>query len=356
MKMTAISLAGACAMAPALCAQQVATSVVSLKPTTINMTKPPLGPPYWLEDKAACDGAGNVYARLYGASATQDAKWAGKLPIYEVSSAGGTVGSFRGALAAFSDGRATAAFAGRDGRVYQVVQDRYVDVYVVEFARDGSIKSKTKLEIGSRLQSAYVGHLAVFGSGEYLLGSVVGKNFSTPYMAVFAADGRLVKEVYEPEDEEARQKAELGDLDYAPDHVGNSFSDMGDVAAGSDGNVYVLRRTSRGVLTLVYVVSPKGEVVRKLRIDPGSSDLVARSIRSYGERLAIGFGSRTQSGPYRIKIVDLQGNSVADYSVPYPEPFVGEEGLDLACYDSTGLTLIPDTIQSKAYMLRVKLP
>jgi hypothetical protein len=46
-------------------------------------------------------------------------------------------------------------------------------------------------------------HLAVFKSGEYLVAGLTGKNSHTPFKAVFAADGRLVKKIYEPEDEEA---------------------------------------------------------------------------------------------------------------------------------------------------------
>jgi hypothetical protein len=356
MKATAILLAGACAMGPALCAQQVASPVVSLKTTTVSIATPPMSAPYWLEDNAACDSTGNVYARLYDAPATADSKWAGRLSIRELSPAGTLIGNFR-AADAFPDGKAVGTAVSPNGAVYQVVTGNSgLDVYVVQFAQDGSIKAKTKLADGSRLRGAYIDHLAVFKSGEYLLGSAVGKGFSVPYTAVFAADGRLMKEIYEPEDEEARQKADLGDLDYAPDHVGNRFSSMGDVAAASDGNVYVLRSTPRGSLTLIYVISPAGDVVRKLRINAGDSDLVASSIAAHGERLAIGFGSRTQAGPYRIKIVDLQGNLVADYAVADTEALAKEGGLDLACYDSKGITLVPVAPKSKSYMLRVELP
>jgi hypothetical protein len=63
-------------------------------------------------------------------------------------------------------------------------------------------------------------HLAVFKSGEYLavgLTGTIGENaphLRKPFTAVFAADGRLVKKIYEPEDEDARQCAEGGDPKY----------------------------------------------------------------------------------------------------------------------------------------------
>jgi len=357
MKMPTLLLASLCSTAPALCAQQAAAPVVSLKTTTINLAQPPFAGPYWLQGKPACDAAGNVYTRPSDGATTRDPKRIARLPVQEVNPAGATVRNFRGADA-FPDGWGMGAAVGPDSAVYQIVgANRQADIYVVEYAPDGSVKAKTRLETGLRRQPG-LPDLALFKSGEYLVTGTTGKDghFRTPYTAVFAADGRLVKEIYEPEDEEARQKAELGDLDYAPDRVGNHFVSMGDATTGSDGNVYVLRRTPRGSLTLIYVISPVGDVVRKLRIDAGDNDLVARSIRSYAGRLAVGFGSRTEAGPYRIKVVDLQGSSVADYSVAYPEAFVGDEGLDLACYDSAGLTLVPDSTEFKSYMLRAKLP
>jgi hypothetical protein len=96
----------------------------------------------------------------------------------------------------------------------------------------------------------------------------------------------LVKEIYEPEDEEARLKAENGDTAYTRSNAGNRFVGFGDVAAGSDGNVYLLRGTSPA---LVYVVSPAGQVLRKLHIDPGTPDFVAGEIKLHAGRLAIGF-------------------------------------------------------------------
>jgi hypothetical protein len=360
MKMPAILLAGVCGIAPAVCVQQVGAQAVGLSAITVNVAKPPFDGHYSLQGKPACDGAGNVYTRAYDAATTRDGKRFNQLPIHEVSPNGAPVRDFRVADD-FPDGTAMGMSVGLDGGIYQAVMtNHYADISVEKFAQDGSAKAKTRLEAGSRLHTAdFTGsifHVAVFKSGEYLLNGETGKGAQSPYLAVFGADGHLVKEIYEPEDEEARQKAALGDADYAPDRVGNFFSSLGDVAAGSDGNAYLLRRTPRGSLTLVYVISPAGEVVSKLRIDAGDSDLVARSIRSYAGRIAVGFGSRTHMGPYRVKIVDLQGNSVAEYSLGSNAVFVGDEGLDLACYGAEGLTLVPDRIESKAYMLRAKLP
>ena len=81
--------------------------------------------------------------------------------------------------------------------------------YVVEFAKDGSIKAPVKLQIDFYWAPE---HFAVFASGEYLVVGLTGTiiryggdngrasywpNVSTPFTAVFATDGRLVKKIYD---------------------------------------------------------------------------------------------------------------------------------------------------------------
>ena len=239
-------------------------------------------------------------------------------------------------------------FVDPDGRVYQaaMVGD---DVYVAEFAPDSSVKARTKLQVGSRHFTS-ITRLAVFSSGEYLLVGESGKTGYDPFTAVFAADGRLMKEIYEPEDKDAHQKAETGDKEYvgAAASVGNRFVNMGDVAVGCDGNAYLLYGTSP---TLIYVISPAGAVVRKLRITVDDLDFEAASIKAYARRLAIGF-VRSSDGAISIKVIDLKGNAIGDYRMDA----VGTYSLALACYGSEGLTFIPQFAESKLYLLKTRLP
>jgi hypothetical protein len=145
---------------------------------------------------------------------------------------------------------------------------------VAEVARGSSVKIQNKLQLDFFVD---VTHLAVFKSGEYLVVGLAGSigerapHLRTPLTAVFARDGRLVKKIYEPQDEDARQKAEGSDPKYLRccSDSGNEFVGWNaDVAAGSDGNVYLMHGTSP---PLIYVISPAGDVVRKFRIDPGNS-------------------------------------------------------------------------------------
>jgi hypothetical protein len=129
--------------------------------------------------------------------------------------------------------------------------------------------------------------------------------------------------------------------------MGNTFASMVDIAVGSDGNVYLLHGTSP---TLIYVISPAGAVVRKVRISADDSDLVARSIKAYGGRLAIGFVRPSDAG-VSIKAIDLKGNPIADYRIDA----VGAYSVALACYNSEGLTLVPYFAETNLYLLKAKL-
>jgi hypothetical protein len=353
MKAPSLLLAGMCGLAPMLCAQQDAVPTVSLKAATKIEVRSHRAT---LSGQAMCDDAGNVYIRQQDAQTSPNEL--SRLPIQSITPAGAVEGNFRvrdafPGLGSKQDVSGMGVFVDHAGKVYQAATANDGVYWVVEFARDGAVKAKTKLDTSSH-RSLSLDHLVVFSSGEYLLAGEAGmdRRYSTPFTAVFASDGRLVKEIYEPEDDEARQKAEVGDLDYALNGVGNQFVSLGDAATDSDGNAYLLRHTPRGSPTLVYVISRAGDVVRKLRIEAGDFDLVARGIKSYDGRLAIMLGSRVHTDQYRVKVIDLQGNSIADYA----GPLIGDDTLALACYNSEGLTMVPYFANPELYLLKAKLP
>jgi hypothetical protein len=186
-----------------------------------------------------------------------------------------------------------------------------------------------------------------------LLTGDAGKDRLTPFTAVFAANGRLVKRINEPEDEEARLRS-TPTIKHSRSNGANGITDFvsgGDVAAGPDGNVYLLHGTTS--FALVYVISPAGDVVRKLRIDAGDPELGARSIKAYAGRLAIEFDD-LDAGTHRtlIKVTDLQGNLLADYSLG---PVEGHS-LYLAGYGPGGFTFTPYFHEDKLYLVKAKLP
>ncbi len=227
---------------------------------------------------------------------------------------------------------------------------------MTELADDGSVKAQTKLQVDSYLSAQ---HFAVFKSGEYLVVGFVGTitetapHLRTPFTAVFGADGHLIKKVYEPEDEDARQHAEGSDTKYfrCCSDSGNDFVGLNaDVAAGSDGNVYLLHGVYPQV---VYVISPAGDVIRKFRVDSGNPELTTNSIKFYNNRLAIGFDWSGDAPLSLIKVVDLKGNSIADYEV---REQAGDSSPILACYNSAGFTLVPRGVGNRPYLLTANVP
>jgi hypothetical protein len=293
-----------------------------------------------------CDDAGNVYARPFD---PYDPMSSFQAPLLEVTP-GKAAGSLR-INHSFQSPHAARTFFVRAGEIYVLTGPSYGVNDVVEFVSNGSVK--TQVRLGGLDSGVEVWHLAVFKSGEYLLFGVTGENLRTPFTAVFNADGRFVKKIYEPEDEDARQKAEGGDprYDLCCANSGNAFAfDQADVAAGADGNVYLLHGVSP---PLIYVISPAGEVVRKLRIDAGDPALTANSIRFHAGRLAVGFDWLGHVPQNLIKVIDLKGNSIADYEV---RESAGDSDPILACYGSEGFTLIPRGGDTALHLLTVKLP
>jgi hypothetical protein len=354
--LSALLLAGVCAV-PMLCAQQTVPPVVELKATSKKVDTPmALGSPYVLT--AVCDALGHVYVRLLDKpKADEPLERVTAVPIREITPDAILVKSFRIADA-FPDeapGRTMQGrefFATTNGRVLQVAHV-HGDFFVVEFAQDGSVKGKTKL-LASDLWGASDFRFAAFPSGEYLLTAMTGKDQLTPFTGVFAVDGRLLKKIYEPEDEDARLRSSLYEHRATVTGTrGIDFIESGSAAVGSDGNAYLLHGTSSPAL--IYVISPKGDIVRKLRIDAGDPDLVASSIRSHDKRLAVQFKAQqwwTGTTPSLIKVIDLQGYPIRDYKV---DTGVAGEVSDLAGFDSDGFTFSPDLRGNQAYLIRAKL-
>jgi hypothetical protein len=185
---------------------------------------------------------------------------------------------------------------------------------------------------------------------------------SSNHLAVFAGRFKIARRnriddfrswPEQSEDDDARQKAEVGGEKYALHGIawGNAFVlTQADVAAGPDGNVYLLHGTSPA---LVYVISPAGEVVRKLRIATEDPNREASSIKFYARRLAIGFDWVGNAPRSLIKVTDLRGNSIADYEIGEG---AGDSDPILACYGSKGFTLIPRSAETKLHLREAKLP
>jgi len=360
MRMSTLFKASVCSTATALAIGQSLTPAIHLQPSTRIEVRTTLTSPF--VGDAVSDTAGSVYTRLFeGANAgalDYDA-----LPISEIASDGTLVRSFK-VSQAFLDSEPSrqpgatsnhgifgvATFVTSDGDVFELAGS-HEGIFAVEFAQDGSFKSKVKLETESSMQPW---RLAVFKSGQYLVSGTTGKDHLTPFTAVFSASGRLIKSIYESEDEEARLRSTPGDGGFHPWNVtyGRDFIYMGEVTIASDGNAYLLHGGNS--IGLVYGISPQGEVLRKLRIDTEDSDMVTRSIRSYENHLAIEFEKHVgDSVQNLIKLTNLMGDPIADYSVDA----VGRDLMFLAGYGPRGFVFKPaKDNDKKLYLITVKVP
>jgi hypothetical protein len=290
---------------------------------------------------AMCDEGGNLYDRP---PFDENGQWT---EIQKITADAQLVGKFH----AESD-----LFFVEHNNIYVLAGTRPWGVVVVKLGQDGSVESQAKLQLDSFV---HVTHFAVFESGEYLVVGLAGTiterspHLRTPFTAVFASDGHLVKKIYEPDDEEARQHAEGSDSRYSRccSESGNEFVGWNsDVTSGLDGNVYVLHGVSP---QLVYVISPAGEVIRKFKVDSGNPSLSANSIKFYQGRLAIGFSWLGDEPKTLIKVVDLNGKALADYEIVEK---AGDSDPVLACYNSSGFTLLPRWVGNKPYLLTAKVP
>lgn len=336
-KLPAMLLAGACGVASSLCAQQLATGpVASLKPA--GKIELPLTRSMQTAEQTKCGSAGNVYARFSDVSILGVPSEA---PIQQIT-AHGTMGhSFQFTSHAGEVIPTRGIFASSEGEVYVLVDGQ--QPLVVQFAKDGRVESKTMLETGVNVS---LWHVAVFPSGGFLVAGLTGTDGRTPYTAVFDVNGKLVKRIYEPEDEDARGKAEIGDIRFTHNsNWGNVFAERGDVTIGSDGNAYLLRGTSAA---WVYVISPDGAVIRKIQVE-ADDDHNFRAVVSHDGKVAIGLASFGQT---IVQIIDLKGNPVGRYTIEGGESDV----LDLACYDSTGLTFVTGAASPRPYLLKARVP
>src|SRR5262249_19556084 len=139
-----------------------------------------------------------------------------------------------------------AFFVSSDGRVFQAAwSNSEIAVYAILFDSDGTFRSKVKMDT----EYFTPAQIVVFKSGELLLSGNGGKGGATPFTGIFDMTGRLIKRIYEPEDEESRQKAEAGNPDFLSSFKnGNTFVSRGDAALGSDGNAYLLRASSPALI------------------------------------------------------------------------------------------------------------
>jgi hypothetical protein len=270
----------------------------------------------------ACDDAGNLYFRRDHADA-----------IHKLNQKGEEVALFQASTNTDKklDGMGYFALA-LGGDLYQLTFPHELDRYVFVYKSDGTLKSRIKLNPGF----AWLPHtLAVFPSGQMLVaGSEYDHDHTAtmwPFTGIFGADGSLLKEVKLEDDSTLREMANSGDSRaVSPQHPPiNRAVDLSQAEVAQDGNAYLMRWTDPAIL---YAISPGGEVVRRIKVDPGSAGYEPSKMHVVGSRIAVLFvDSQTQGN--LIKIVDLEGRAIATYDEKKADAKQGGPlGNVFACY------------------------
>jgi len=218
------------------------------------------------------------------------------------------------------------------GELHQLVFPEGLDRYVFIYKSDGTFKSAVKLQTDFPF---FPGRIEVFPGGQFL---VSGEEYDTdrtatmwPFTGIFAADGRLLKELGLEDDNTLHDMAASGDarVTRPGNRQANLAVDNGFLEMGADGNAYLMRW---GNPAIFYAISAGGQVVRRFTVEGGQSDYRPVAMHINKNRIAVLFWEKL-SGDEIMKIVDLEGHDVATYDAPHGAKG-GDTGLgaSFACY------------------------
>lgn len=278
---------------------------------------------------AACDPDGNLYFRVLDEEL--------RSPVTKYSSNGELKAKFDLASSGVPGPglMATDYFISPDGELFQLAFKSRSEVYVLKYGKDGSFKAKTKLEA-----EIVPYHIGVFRSGEFLISGVVPRKYvegqekpiHDPYHAIFRPDGTVIKLITSKEDGRVGEAVAAADHSVVPDSKGTTPYVGGNIFAGTDGNLYLWRRTSSPT---IEAISPSGEIVKSITVHETSLGLFPLSILAHENTIAILFGDNRPNDTW-IVIADLStGEELQRYQIEQNRKF----GV-LACFTPPSFTFV----------------
>jgi hypothetical protein len=196
-------------------------------------------------------------------------------------------------------------FAVVPGGGLAVAERNSPNIRVVKFTAEGKYESEVLLS--GPFFTPY--QLAVFPSGELLLSGIADGRINRGVTAIYGKTGRFIKELILDGDAEIDRAVEIGDSRFAMSPgEGNQAISSGEALVGDDGNAYLLRSVSPAN---VYVISPSGEVVRKLTVEPATIGDVPLKMQLSKGKLVLGFdgwqGTRSAGSPTLVVVDAVSG-------------------------------------------------
>jgi hypothetical protein len=287
-----------------------------------------------------CDDKGNLYYR--------PVQSLGSGPIVRISADGQKVSNIDlSSVPDFGGNRGILAWTtGLRGEIYLLAVNKDRDRRFLTFDEDGVFKSAEKLD------SEFVFfHLAVFPTDEILATGVkehegLNEVSGEPYTAIFDRNGKLLKEI-----------SFSGDVKGYPVTEHNESASqswravgLGDEVPADDGNIYLMRKTDKNLLR---VISPAGEVVRKLTLVPPHEGWDGYRYLVAGGKIVMEFmkpeAQERNSSTVLYSLYDAEsGERQIDYEVT-PE-IIGP----FACYTSNQFTFL--TLQDSALSIIHAVP
>jgi hypothetical protein len=260
-------------------------SSLLLTPTEVTPITGVLGNPTLFTAPATCDNNGNLYLRMYQSGHVAKVTPAGKVEkLYRLDEVPDR--DFKGARQALVISYAV----DERGNVYVAAENSDQKTVLVKFQNDGDYEGVIPFDIAnfSPLQ------VAAFAGGELLVSGyvmIVSKRDASPevYTAIFDQYGHLVKDLTLSRDvstKSSEDKARLP-LQYKGAEAGPALEQAiatGTVGIGVDGDAYIFRNTKSPT---VFVVSPAGELVRRMVLKSPAPDLWPASESMSGARAAV---------------------------------------------------------------------
>ena len=292
---------------------------------------------YMAATPPACDAAGNLYMQIAEPAPANP----GQEPVTRISADGKQLTRFSlNSIPGMSVKSNIDNFAVTPrGEVFLLV---YIgdSPQLVSYHDDGQFDSAHLIDRG-----IFSTHFAVFPTGEFLVRGIErsgppGKKRDEALTGLFDRNGRFLKEVALADELPFKSRAEYEEqADYRKQHRA-AWEAMwhSQTLAADDGNVYVVRPANP---LSVDVISPAGEIIRRLKLKPPGPSFQAGSLKVAGGNIVVEYFQKIAGDPQN-RISDFtysvfaaeSGEKLYDYYWP------AEPSNFFACYTPNYFTFL----------------